>query len=64
MSISKIIVSISGVSLLLLIGSGIKKPELFENQGYSNLTSMLVGGLLGVITSNNDDPNKEDSVFK
>ena len=61
---NNLIVSISGFSLVLLIGSGIKKPELFENQGYSSLASLLAGGLLGAVTSQNPAKNVEGDDYR
>ncbi len=59
-----VITSVTGLSLLLLIGSGIKNPQLFDNQGYSNLTSLLVGGMLGVVTSQNQAVKQEDDDYR
>jgi hypothetical protein len=57
---NNIITSVAGLSLLLLIGSGIKTPQLFDNDGYSNLTSLLVGGMLGVVTSQSQTVKEDD----
>jgi hypothetical protein len=57
---NNIVVGVAGISLISLIGTGAAKPELFESQGYASLTSLIAGGLLGVVSTS----SKDDSIFK
>ncbi len=55
-----IISSVAGVSLLILIGAGVRNPQLFDNSNYSNLSSLIVGGMLGALTSQQTQPAKQE----
>ena len=61
-TINRMIIVFTGITLVSLTGAGINNPKLFENQGFSNLTSMLVGGMLGVISAGNTEPKNANEL--